>query len=87
MSDIFSQRNIAYKLRSQTDFKLGHTRTVHNGLESLKYLGPKIWDLVPPEMKKLPSVEIFKERIKTWIPKKCPCKLCRTYVSGVGYLD
>ena len=29
MGDIFSQRNIAYNLRSQTDFKLDQTRTSH----------------------------------------------------------
>ena len=31
-------------------FKSRHVRTVFNGEESLSYLAPKIWELVPSEL-------------------------------------
>ena len=48
MSEIFNLRNIDYNLRSQTDFKQGRrVNTVNYGLKSLRYLAPKIWDIIP----------------------------------------
>ena len=51
MHEIFEKRNIQYNLRSQTDFQLGSVKTVNCGLRALKYLGPKIWNIVPFEIK------------------------------------
>ena len=31
------------------------------------------------------SLDEFKLSIKSWIPKGCPCELCKTYVQGLGY--
>ena len=28
----------------------------------------------------------FKANIKKWTPKNCPCKLCKNYLHGVGYV-
>ena len=51
MHEIFEQWNIQYNLRSQTDFQLGSVKTVNCGLRALRYLGLKIWDIVPFETK------------------------------------
>ena len=51
MHEIYEQRNI-HNLRSQTDFQLGSVKTVNWGLRTLKYTGPKIWNIVPLEIKK-----------------------------------
>ena len=52
-------------------------RHVSHGRESNSYLGPKIWDTVPLELKELLSVVAFKKGIKEWKPKNCPCRLCK----------
>ena len=78
MSEIFNLRNIDYNLCSQTNFKQGPVNTVNYGLKSLKHLAPKIWDIIPLE---------FITNIKSWIPKHCPCTLCRIYIQHVGYID
>ena len=49
--------------------------------------GPKIWALVPDNLKMIKSLKHFKFEIKKWIPVKCPCKLCKIYINGVGYID
>ena len=62
-------------------------RTVYNGTESVSYLGPKIWDIVPDEYKTLNSLNSFKESIKNRLPLNCPCRLCKTYVHGVHFIE
>jgi len=87
MCDIFETRNINYNLRSQTDFTTGTINTSSFGINSLKYLATKIWDIVPNEIKSIENFEIFKEKIRKWEPLGCHCKLCRNFVHGVGYVD
>ena len=86
MSEIFNLRNIDYNLRSQTDFKQGPVNTVNYGLKSLRYLAPKIWDIIPLEIRNAGSLTEFITNIKSWIPKHCPCTLCRIYIQHVGYI-
>ena len=60
--------------------------STHNGLESLSSFGPVGWNtMVPNSVKSSQNINIFKERIKSWVPENCPCKLCIDYVAGVGY--
>ena len=75
MNELFEQRNIIYNLRSQTDFTTGPSSTVNNGLKSLRNLGPKIWNIIPPEIRNSGNNEEFTRKIKCRIPKNCPCTL------------
>ena len=52
--DMFTYRiNNQYNLRHINHFETPFVRTVYNGMESVSYLGPKIWDIVPEEYKTL----------------------------------
>ena len=53
-----------YKLRSYNGFRLTFARTVYHGNESISYLGPKIWDIVPIELKYAHSLNSFKKSIR-----------------------
>ena len=55
--------------------------------KSISYLGPKIWDIVPLELKELTSLNTFKKGIKKWQPKNCPCRLCKQYVLNLGFIS
>ena len=68
-------------------FVSNNIRTEHYGKESLTYLGPKIWSIIPNYIKTSTSLKDFKQKIRKWKPVKCPCKLCRTFIAGVGYVD
>ena len=57
------------------------------GTESISNLGAKIWNLFPVHTKDLKALSTFKNLIKKWIPKYCPCRLCKVYVAQVGYLQ
>ena len=47
----------------------------------------RLWAIIPNELKEANSLKLFKSKIKLWTPNKCPCKLCKTYIFGVGYID
>ena len=45
-----------------------------------------MWGLVPMSVKNVSSLSIFKYKIKGREPDVCPCRLCKDYVQGVGFL-
>ena len=54
-----------------------------HGLDSVSYLAPKIWNLVPNEIKRCKTLNSFRHSIKNWKPTACPCKF---YISNVGFI-
>ena len=87
MNEIFELRNVSYNLRSQTDFDSGLARTNSFGIDSLKYMAAKVWDMVPNDIKNVDSLHIFKSKIRKWEPLNCHCKLCLNYVPELGYIN
>ena len=57
--------------------------TVFQGTESIFFLGPKIWSLLPENFKNIDSLENFKILIKKWNPENCPCRLCKVNIKNV----
>ena len=58
-----------YNLRSWSDFTLPIVRTVNYGIESIRYLGPKIWESIPANIKEVDTVDRFKSGIKKRKPE------------------
>ena len=86
MQETFKIIEPNYNLRRNTIFQNRKIRTEKYGTASLTYLAPKIWELVPNDIKLSNSLEIFKSKIKNWETKACPCKICKTFVPSLGYL-
>ena len=76
VSELFPFSNINYSLSSGSQFHQPSANTVWNGLETISYLGQKILNMVPAEMKQKSSLSSFKGEIKKWIPEICPCRIC-----------
>ena len=74
------------KTHGKNDWVLPKARTVNNGLETIRYRGPKTWELVPEEIKNSKSFSVFKTKIKDWKPIGCTCRLCKIYIKDLGYL-
>ena len=55
MKELFAPKMISYDLRNNDSFKRRRVKFVWHGTESVSYLGPKIWDLVPNEIKESES--------------------------------
>ena len=72
---------------SRFPFKSRNVHTVTYGTETISTLGPKIWHIIPNNIKNANSLNEFKGMIKNWKPDLCPCKLCKTYIAGVGFAN
>ena len=77
LNEIFQNRTSSYNLGTNSSFAVRPVHSVYHGTESLSFLGSKIRELVPEDAKQSESLEIFKEKIKQWVPSRCPCRLCR----------
>ena len=93
MNDIFPKNenavteNISSNTRSNIKFyNRSNPKTVNYGLETLRYLGPKIWKLVPLELREIQSLNLFTKKITKWIPNSCPCRLCKLFVPQLGFV-
>ena len=75
-----------YHLRNNNPFKRRRVNSVWNGTKLMSYLGPKIWDLVPNEIKECESLHAFKFKIKKWIPEECPCRISKICLGQVGFI-
>ena len=63
MNEIFQLREKShYNLRYTSEFIIPPIHSVYYGSESVSYLGPKIWELIPPVIR----------QIEKWKPTNCP---------------
>ena len=76
----------AYNLRESKDFITSRVNSVFCGDETLRNIGPKIWDLLPVHTRMAPTLDMFILKVKKWQPDKCPCRLCKCYIKGIGFL-
>ena len=86
MKDIFQERSMNYNLRHGNDAQLPKVRTTSFGIETIAYLGNRLWQLLPQEIKQSNTLPIFKKRIKCWKGGECNCRLCKRYIPQVGFL-
>ena len=47
----------------------------------------KVWNMVPPELKDLNEIEMFKSEIRKWKPRQCEYTLCLPYIHSIGYVN
>ena len=80
-----TKTNICYPW--ENIFQTCNIRTVTWGSESVSHLGPKLWSLLPLSLKKIPVFNRFKKAIRLWKPVNCPCRICKIYLSGVGFIN
>ena len=60
-NEIFHIRDeTSYELRQKSCFHIPSVNTVFSGTESKRFLGPKIWELIPNDIKCLENLRDFK---------------------------
>ena len=88
MKEIFIHKSNEKGTRSGDTFVRPNVDTVYKGEQSLRCFGPIVWNsMLPEKLKSCKSLSEFKSRIKFWTPDNCPCKLCKTYIPGLGYVE
>ena len=46
----------------------------------MRWMGPSIWTLVPEDVKKAKTQDLFKRDVKKLTLVICSCKLCKEYI-------
>ena len=75
-----------YELRGNNFFKRRRVKSVRYETELVLFLAPKIWKILPNEIKDSDTFQIFKANIKKWIPAECPCRLCKIYLPQLEFI-
>ena len=70
-----------YNLRQIFRFFTPRMNFVYHRTKGVSFLGPKIWDLIPNELKTMNNISAFKKAIK-----KYSCRLYKIHVSNVGFV-
>ena len=86
MQDLFTDKLNHYDLRKSRQWEMYNVRTVKYGTETIRYMGPKTWEIVPKEIKDSETLREFKKKIRTWKPVGCRCRLCKTYIAQIGFI-
>ena len=91
IQDIFIQHRNPQGLRARDGddlekWLLPKTRTVNYGIETLRFRGPVLWNLIPDDIKASKSLESFKCNIENWKPQGCNCRLCKEFIPNLGYI-
>ena len=88
MAQLICKRNsVGYSLRSQTDFSLPQVKSVNYSLKALRYFGPKIWNILPGHIKNSRTLREFSKKVKSWIPRNFPCRICKSYTYQGGFTN
>ena len=87
VGELFTKVDNIYNIRNKGCWELTNARTVNYGTETIRYRGPKVWDLLPSDIKESDTLFSFKAKIKKWKPQGCTCRLCKTYVFNLGFLN
>ena len=86
MQSLFTISTNPYKLRNNQTFYADNIDTVSNGSETISSRGPKTWDVTPAENQNSLCLHDFKRKIRKWKPQGCSCRLCKLYISSVGFI-
>ena len=84
IQELFSSHVNTYDLRRNKTWDIPCVKTVEHGTETIRYRGPKTWELLPAYIKDSKSLPEFRAKIKLWKPT---CRLCKTYLANVGFIN
>ena len=78
------ENSIPFKIKHNVYCTKQIFKTSNVRIDTLSFLGPKIWLIIPDDIKSACNIKEFKRSITMWKPTKCRCRLCRVYMQGVG---
>ena len=81
MKNIFIRQNRRENSRNPNNLVTYMENAVTYGENSLKALGPKIWNSLPDYFKEKRSLDSFKKLINTWNGVKCKCAMCSFHIN------
>ena len=66
-------------------FHIPKAKTTSYGIETVQYIGQKLWQMQPPNVREFPSLKAFKKELRS-CTIKCDCRLCKKFISRVCFI-
>ena len=87
MNEVFQTNDYLYDLRNPRILASKHKSTIKHGINTIAFKGPQIWQNIPLEIRNSESLSLFKSNIKQLQSLPCRCKICRSFITNLGYID
>ena len=84
---MFEPKLSSYNTRRDNIVHTRAVKSVYNGTETISFRAQKTWNTIPNDIKNVTSLNEFKTKIKQWQPVNCTCRLCKTYINGIGFVE
>ena len=65
----FLKNSVTYNFKNNSVLETRNGKSVYIGSETISFLGPQIWELLPSNIKDSENLNIFKPNIRSWKPK------------------
>ena len=75
-----------YRITFVKTTALPKVKTSSYGIDTIRYIGKKLWQALPYEIKESQSLGIFKQKIKLMRNFDCSCRLCKNFVQNIGFV-
>ena len=86
MGDIMKlNRSPIYNLRIRQELYCRNPKTVKYDTETIAFLAPKLWAIVPRNIKSRTTLSSFKINIRKW-KFDCPHRMCECFLKHVGFV-
>ena len=87
MNEVFQTNVCPYDLRNPRILASKHKSTIKYGINTIAFRGSQIWQNIPLEIRNSESLSLFKSNIKQIQSLPCHCKICRSFIANLGYMD
>ena len=86
VKQMFEEKAMPYNLRCSDKLQLPKAKTTCLGIDTVRFMGMKVWETLPPELKNSDSLQVFKRAIKAHKCQACNCRLCKMFYPNLGFL-
>ena len=83
--ELLKPRNLQYHLRSKNTLQVPEVRTTSYGIETVQFSGQNLWQMRLSNVRESPSLIAFKKELRA-CTIKCDCRLCKTFMSRLGFM-
>ena len=87
MNEVFQTNDNPYDLRNPRILASKHKSTIKYGINTIAFWGSQIWQNIRSEIRNSESLSLFKSNIKQIQSLPCRCKICRSFIVNLGYID
>ena len=86
MKQIFEEKVLPYNLRCCDKLQLPKAKTTALGIDTVRFVGGKVWEKLPPELKQSNSLQNFKRIMKVHKCDACNCRVCKPFYRNISFI-